>query len=86
MDERVAIIERLIKSFFIERVVYLILTTLCALTLIGVSMYLLLMEKLQFKDFSALFVPSGVITVCIFRILKMWNDALKFINTQYETR
>ncbi len=82
MDERVAAIQKLINGFFIERIVYLILTALCALTLLGVSMYLLLMEKLEFKDFSALFVPSGVITVCIFRILKMWDDALKFINNQ----
>jgi hypothetical protein len=84
MSERVEIIERLIKRFSIERIVYLILTVLCAVTLMGVSLYLLLMEKLQFKDFSALFVPSGVITLCIFRILKMWDDALKFIDNQYK--
>jgi hypothetical protein len=62
-----------------ERIIYVILTSISAISLIGIGLYVALVEK-NYQGFIALLVPTGTLTLCIFRVLKMWDDALKFIS------
>lgn len=77
-------VKSLIDTFKMERIIYVILTTASALSLIGIGLYVALVEK-SFQGFIALLVPTGTLTLCIFRVLKMWDDALKFIDNQHPT-
>lgn len=74
-------VQKLIDTFKLERIVYVILTSISAVSLIGIGLYLALVKE-DYKSFIALLVPTGALTLCIFRVLKMWDDALKFINDQ----
>lgn len=74
-------IQKLVETFRLERIIYVVLTTLSAVALIGIGLYLVIVQQ-QFESFLALLVPTGTLTMCIFRLLKMWDDALKFINNQ----
>ncbi|ACU07825.1 hypothetical protein FIC_01377 [Flavobacteriaceae bacterium 3519-10] len=69
----------LIETFRMERTIYVILTTISAVTLIGLGIYAAVQEQ-NIAAFVALLVPSGTLTLCIFRVLKMWDDALKYIS------
>lgn len=72
-------IQKLIDTFKMERIIYVILTSISAISLIGIGLYVALVEK-NYQGFIALLVPTGTLTLCIFRVLKMWDDALKFIS------
>ena len=72
-------IQKLIDTFKMERIIYVILTSISAISLIGIGIYVALVEK-NYQGFIALLVPTGTLTLCIFRVLKMWDDALKFIS------
>lgn len=71
-------VQKLIETFKMERIIYVILTTISAIALIGIGLYLALVEK-NYEGFIALLVPTGTLTLCIFRVLKMWDDALKYL-------
>lgn len=72
-------IQKLIDTFKMERIIYVILTSISAISLIGIGLYVALVEK-NYQGFIALLVPTGTLTLCIFRVLKMWDDALKYIS------
>jgi hypothetical protein len=72
-------VQKLIDTFKLERIIYVILTTFSAVSLIAIGLYVALVEK-NYTSFIALLVPTGTLTLCIFRVLKMWDDALKFIS------
>lgn len=72
-------VQKLIDTFKMERIIYVILTSVSAISLIGIGIYVALVEK-NYQGFIALLVPTGTLTLCIFRVLKMWDDALKFIS------
>lgn len=72
-------VQKLIDTFKMERIIYVILTSISAISLIGIGLYVALVEK-NYAGFIALLAPTGTLTLCIFRVLKMWDDALKFIS------
>lgn len=72
-------IQKLIDTFKMELIIYVILTSISAISLIGIGLYVALVEK-DYQGFIALLVPTGTLTLCIFRVLKMWDDALKYIS------
>ena len=72
-------VQKLLDTFKMERIIYVILTSLSAISLIGIGFYLLLTEK-NYQVFFALLAPTGTLTLCIYRLLKMWDDALKFLS------
>ncbi|HOY33289.1 MAG TPA: hypothetical protein PKW80_15520 [Bacteroidales bacterium] len=74
-------IQKLIDTFKLERIIYVVLTGISAISLIGIGLFLAL-AKSEYYSFLALLVPTGTLTLCIFRVLKMWDDALKFIGNQ----
>ena len=77
---RIEDVQRLIDTFRMERVIYVVLTSISAISLIGIGLYVALAEK-NYEGFIALLVPTGTLTLCIFRVLKMWDDALQFISS-----
>ncbi len=79
--DKLEIVQELMKDFRMERIVYVILTVISAITLLMLGLYLII-SKQDYSSFAVLMAPTGTLTLCIFRILKMWDDALKFINTQ----
>jgi hypothetical protein len=80
MNKDLETVQKLIDTFKIERIIYIALTSVCAITLLGISVFMLVAGKIRIEYFISMFVPSGVITLCVYRILKMWDDALKFLN------
>lgn len=72
-------VQKLIDTFKLERIIYVVLTAISAIALVGIGLYVALVEK-NYQGFIALLVPTGTLTLCIFRVLKMWDDALKFIS------
>jgi hypothetical protein len=77
--DKIEEIQKLIDTFKLERIIYVILTTISAISLILIGLYVALVEK-NIQGFISLLVPTGTLTLCIFRVLKMWDDALKFIS------
>ena len=77
-EQKMEAVERLTATFKMERIVYLILTMLSAITIIGIGMYLAI-EKNDYKSFITLSVPTGTLTLCIGRIYKMWDDIMRLI-------
>lgn len=77
-EKKLAQIQNLVGTFKLERIIYVILTSLSAITLLGVGMYLAI-AKDNYQSFLTLLVPTGTLTMCIFRVLKMWDDAIKFL-------
>lgn len=78
--ERIDEVQKLVETFKMERIIYVILTTISAISLIGIGLYLAIFKG-NFQGFITLLVPTGTLTLCIFRILKMWDDAIKYIST-----
>jgi hypothetical protein len=75
---RVEDVQKLIDTFKMERIIYVILTTISAVALIAIGIYTALFKD-DYQAFIALLVPTGTLTLCIFRVLKMWDDALKYL-------
>lgn len=77
-DEQLQRIQSLIKTFQMERIIYVVLTCISAITLLGIGLYLAI-AKDNFQAFLTLLVPTGTLTMCIFRVLKMWDDAIAYL-------
>lgn len=67
-----------VNIFKMERIVYVTLTIISALSILGIGLYLAIAKE-NITAFLTLLVPTGTLTMCIFRILKMWDDVLKFL-------
>lgn len=76
---RIEDVQKLIDTFKMERIIYVILTTVSAISLIGIGLYVALKDQ-NYQGFIVLLVPTGTLTLCIFRVLKMWDDALKYMS------
>ncbi|WP_028525976.1 hypothetical protein [Runella limosa] len=82
MEEQIRQIEALLRLFRIERYAYLIAVLLCALILMGLAVFSLLNERIDFKYFVGLLTPSGAMIFLINNILKFWNDAIELLRNQ----
>ncbi|MFN3968208.1 hypothetical protein [Flavobacterium sp.] len=74
-------IDKLSATFKLERIIYTILTTITALSIISIGLYLTLTQTEGYKSFYSLCVPTGALTLCINRIFKIWNDIYKLLNS-----
>jgi hypothetical protein len=76
-DEKLAAVERLVKLFRFERSVYLIITTVSLLMLLGSAGFLLFDGRTdRLEVLVALFGSSGLITYSLGRLLRMWDQAV----------
>lgn len=81
-EQKMQAVDKLTTAFKMERIIYTVLTTITALTLIGIGLYLTATKTDGYKSFYGLCVPTGALTLCITRIFKIWNDIFKLFNTQ----
>lgn len=76
----VSAIERLTTLFRIERLVYLVITTLALLLLLGSAGILLARSQASAASLTVLFGSSGLITVSVARLLRMWERAFDMLD------
>lgn len=83
IDNRVLAVKQLLEAFKLERILYVVISGIAVIVLLVVAIMNLDGEGEQNATwFASLFVPAGAITYSISRILKMWNQALTFVNNQ----
>lgn len=69
----------LLKSFKVERYIYLAVTLL-SIILLGFLIYILF-KKQDFTNILAMLGPTGLITFSFSRVLKMWTDCIDLVKT-----
>jgi hypothetical protein len=80
LDGKVKAIRQLLDMFKIERMVYLGITILCLLVLLGCAFYLLF-GKGEIAAVIGMFSASGGVTYTCGRLLKMWSDAMQLLSS-----
>lgn len=84
IDRRVLAVKELLEAFKLERILYLIISCIAVAVLLTIAIFIMIKKPGNMEWFIGLFVPAGAITYSIGRILKMWNQALTFVNNQKE--
>ncbi len=79
LRERLEAVERLVELFRLERYVYLGVTLVSFLVLLGSGISIILREQSDHSILTLLFGSSGLITYSTGRVLWMWNGALKAV-------
>jgi hypothetical protein len=79
LEDRLAIVQALIREFKPERIAYLTLSIIAVIALLGISLYGLKTEKLSVAEFIGLMGSGGALSLSVVGLLRMWRDALKFI-------
>jgi len=82
IDKRVLAIKELLQAFKLERILYVVISCVAVGVLLTVAVFIIIDKPDNIELFISLFVPAGAITYSIGRILKMWNQALTFVNNQ----
>jgi hypothetical protein len=82
LHSRVLAIERLTALFRLERFVYLWVTGVSFLLLIGVAGRMLFQGTAQTAEWVLLFGSSGLITITANRVLQMWSQALRMVASE----
>lgn len=77
LERRLGVVKELTSLFKFERMVYLTVTILSLLMLMGAAFSLILRDKAGTAELSMMFGSSGLITYSTGRLLFMWNEALK---------
>jgi len=76
---RMDVVERLTRLFKLERMVYLSVTVVSVLVLLGSAGALLFKGTAGTAELTGLFGSSGLITYTAGRLLFMWNQALRLL-------
>jgi hypothetical protein len=78
---RYEIVEKLTKLFKFERMVYLLMTSIALVILLVTITITIIHGSAKTADLTLMFGSSGLITISVGRLLKMWDQALKTIVT-----
>jgi hypothetical protein len=78
---RYEVVEKLTKLFKFERMVYLLMTSVALLILLVTITITIINGSAKTADLTLMFGSTGLITISIGRLLKMWDQALKTIVT-----
>jgi hypothetical protein len=81
LDERYELVERLTKLFRFERYVYLVISVLSLIILLGTFFWMISKGAVDSSKLSLMFGSSGLVTYTGGQLLRMWNQALKVIIT-----
>lgn len=77
IEKRMEVVEKLTKLFKFERLVYLGVTIISLIMLLASGVSLIIKGQAGTAELSLLFGSSGLITYTAGRLLFMWNEALK---------
>ena len=86
IDKRVLAIKELLQAFRLERILYVVISCVAVGALLAIAVFIIIKNPDNIEWFISLFVPAGAITYSIGRILKMWSQALTFVNNQKEEK
>ena len=86
LEQTVNAIKELVQLFRTERVVYLIISMLSVIVLIGTAVSMILKSESQDNTIGimGLFGSSGGIIFSCGRLLKMWSEAIQLIQKAVE--
>lgn len=79
IDVTTSALLRIHKANALERKIYLALSTTAFVVLISVSMHAYFTGAMSAASLVPLFAATGVIGICISRILSMWRDCIQTI-------
>ena len=80
-DEKIKAIKQMLQLFKFERAVYLSITILSLIVLLGCAFYLLKQGANQITAVVGMFASSGGIGYTCGRLLKMWSDAMQLLGS-----
>ena len=80
-DEKIKAIKQLLEMFKFERMIYLGITILSLIVLVGCAVYLLIAGTNQIPAVIGMFTSSGGVSYTCGRLLKMWGDAMQLLGT-----
>ncbi len=88
LDQTVKAIKELVALFQTERMVYLIITLISVLVLIGTAISLIIKSDSQENTIAimGLFGSTGGIVYSSGRLLKMWSEAMQLIQKVIEQK
>jgi hypothetical protein len=72
---------QLLRLFKWERVTYLCITVIAVAMLLTSAVFLILRNHPSLSTLTSLFGATGLITVSIGRLLRMWDQALALISS-----
>jgi len=77
IKKRMEVVKELTNLFKFERMVYLGVTIISLIMLMGSALSLMIKDQAGAAELTMLFGSSGLITYSAGRLLFMWNEALK---------
>ncbi len=80
LEDRIRAVERLVRVFRLERIVYLLVTGLALVMLLTAAVVMLVRSQADVTTLTLLFGSSGLITFSIGRVLRMWDQALRIVS------
>jgi hypothetical protein len=85
LDDRLMIVERLVKLFQFERLAYLASTVISVIILlVCVAIMLSRPENQNVGVLAGVFGSAGLITYSLSRLLRMWDQAIRILVGQAE--
>jgi hypothetical protein len=83
IDEKLKAIEKLLGLFKFERICYLVITIISIIVLFTCAIYLITSGgKNQIPSVIGLFSSTGGIMYVCGRLLRMWSDAINFVESK----
>ncbi|HEX2817049.1 MAG TPA: hypothetical protein VHN39_11675 [Phenylobacterium sp.] len=79
LDDRLRVVQALVKLFSFERYVYLATNGFSVLMLLLAAARLLITQKPDTAVLLALFGSTGLITFSLGRVLRMWDQAVRVL-------
>jgi hypothetical protein len=79
LDRKIEVVRQLTQMFKFERLVYLSITIVSLMMLLGSAIALIVKGQAGIPELGLLFGSSGLITYTASRLLFMWNEALRRI-------
>jgi len=79
LDEKLRVVQDLVKLFQLERMVHLTTTIISLLMLLASGGFLIVRSKADPAALTLIFGSSGLITYSANRLLRMWDQAMKLM-------
>ncbi|MDQ0464951.1 hypothetical protein QO010_002735 [Caulobacter ginsengisoli] len=87
LDDRLKIVERLVKLFQFERLAYLASTVISVIILlVCVAIMLSRRENQNIGVLAGIFGSAGLITYSLSRLLRMWDQAIRILVGEMEPK
>ncbi|HTC74453.1 MAG TPA: hypothetical protein VK684_02675 [Edaphobacter sp.] len=79
LDDKLKVVEGLVKLFQLERMVHLTTTIVSLLMLLASASFMIVRSRADPATLTLIFGSSGLITYSANRLLRMWDQAIKLM-------